>query len=139
MNVDLLSEQLRVLRLPAFWGKPVREALVVVGEQDAQGETGRSPAGSSKTRGGLLGVLPGGAPLDLPGGAVDGDKQIGSAVLVGHRRQVLDVHVEAPGLVVLEGLRFRLPLLAAGPRARYWRPRGGPAAVAAWSDSGPAG
>ena len=61
----------------------------------------------------LIGVNPHEHPA---GCAVDSHEQIAPLTLVGHLRQVLDVHVQETWLVVLEGLDRRLDFSSIGKR-----------------------
>ena len=95
-------------------GEAVGEGLVIVREQFGDDERGLLPEVVEKAQGGLLRLVLVPLQVDPAASPVDGHEQVGAAVLVGHRRQVLDVDMHVARLIILERL-LRLVLLALGP------------------------
>src|ERR1700712_5193492 len=80
--------------LLASAGKTIRELAAVVGQQRLDHHRCYPPEASQEVGAADLGLIAVGAKVDPARGPVDGDKQVPAARLVGHLRQVLDVHVD---------------------------------------------
>jgi len=95
-------------RALAGGAEAVGELLAVVGQQCGDFERGGGEQALEETAGAGGGLVRQAFEVDPAGGAVDGDEQIRALVLVGHLRQVFDIHVHEAGGVVLEALGGRL-------------------------------
>ena len=80
--------------LAVLLGEAVGEGLVVVGEQFGDDERGLLLEVLEQPQTSLLGLTLLPLHVDPAAGPVNGDGQVATAVLAGHRRQVLDVDVD---------------------------------------------
>ena len=99
----LAIERMLAGRLFRLASEAVGELAAIVGQQfDDLHRRGRVQAAQEVGATGLALIAI--DPQEDPSrGAVDGDEQVAPSALVGHLRQVFDVHVDEAGRVVLEG------------------------------------
>ena len=91
-------------RLSLLTGEPVRELTAVVREQFDDLHGGCPLKSIEEVHAAVLALIGVDVHEHPACGAVNGHEQIAPLALVGHLREVLDVHMQEARLVVLEGL-----------------------------------